>query len=115
MNYYEIQDSRWSDYEAVVKKILQDPETARWLDGPLNPDWDKSPQEQLRGEHGEQGADDTDTTSLFKAKRKLHGLVPGIILLFWILHITAALAYPLIARNPTLGSSEPGVNSLAIS
>lgn len=112
MNYCEIQDNRWSDYEAVVKKILQDPETTQWLDSPLDPDWRKSA-EQLWHERRGKGAD--DTTWLLQAKKKLHRLVPGIVLLFWILHITAALAFPLIARNSTLkSSSEPEVNFFKI-
>lgn len=114
MDYCEIQDSRWHDYEAVVEKILQDPETARWLNGPLDPDWGQSVEEQLRRERGETATD--DTTWLFKAKRKLHCLVPGIIILFWIFHITAVLAYPLLARNATLqGRSELGGNFSVIS
>ena len=110
MNYDEVQQSWWPNYERMVDKILQDPETAQWLDCALNSDWGKSAGEQLRHERCGKGADD-ETTWLFKAKKKLHRLVPGIVLLFWILHITAALAFPLIVHNSTLnGSSGPAVD-----
>lgn len=99
MNYFEIQDSRWASYESMVEKLLRDPETAYWLDGPLDPEWCESAEEQLR--HKSDRKSPEKTTWLFKMKRKFYRMAVGCLLLFWISHITAALAFALIARTST--------------
>ena len=113
MHFNEIPSDCWWSYEAAVEKLLQDRETAGWLSGPLDPnlgeragvqvcyDWDGN-----RAKH---------TTWVFKAKRKFHRLVEASLLLFWVSHITAALALPLVAHHTTpKAKSGPEVNSFVI-
>lgn len=107
MDYSEIRDSRWTRYESTVENFLREPETARWLDGPLNPDWGENSEEHLWYNRDRKRAD--DTTWLLKAKRKFNPMAVGV-LLFWISHITAALAAALIAHTSTpKGISATGV------
>lgn len=114
MNYDEIQHSLWPSYVSAVENILQDPEAPQWLDSPLDSVWGGRTEEQLWARCGEKRAD--DTTWLLKAKNKVQRLSGGSLLLFWILHITAALSFPLMAHNSRhKGNSGPEVNAVVIS
>ena len=100
MDFAEILDDRWRSYESAVDKILQDPGTFPWLDGPLDPRWSESVEKQLWLERGWERVD--HASWIFKARGKLNRMAKGGLILFWISHITAALGFVLIANasNP---------------
>ena len=94
MSYTEETDPQWVRYGNAVKEILEDPNTAPWLDGPLDPGW---------------------TTTYFPRKKKGQGtsleelssrilttprsLAQAVGILIWISHITAALGYVMMANT----------------
>ena len=98
MDYSETSDSRWAKYERELESLLQDSDTASWLDGPLDP----ASGERLipRKQQREIGSSrDGDISWIFRLKRRLHRLVMSGIILFWISHVTAALAFGLIKNT----------------
>ena len=76
--------------------ILEDPETACWLDGPLNPAWFRPFDRRL--------ANYRKTRAAYKRRRSnfrkiLENLATCVRFMTWILHVTAALAYPMLAST----------------
>ena len=92
LDYSKIRFNQWADYESAVDELLKDPETAPWLDGPLDRDWDETIiQQQQWLDHDGRSVD--ALSGRYKIKRML-AHVAGI--LFWIFHITSALGIVLI-------------------
>lgn len=98
MNHFEIQDSRWARYERVVKDPLMNPDTAPWLDGSLDRYWTEDLKQKRRPERGRRRIDLYWRDTLKRVVNQSGGI------LFWILHITSALGFVLIANAPEPGS-----------
>ena len=96
LQYSENINSQWRRYSETVKEILEDPETACWLDGPLNPAWFR-PFDGRLGNYRK-------TSAAYKRRRSnfrkiLEKLANYVRFMTWILHVTAALAYPMLAST----------------
>lgn len=81
LNRSDLENFRWEKYERAVIKLLNDPTHSDWLD---KPGFAKQALEDLGRDEG---------YDLKRVRDKML-LVGGI--LFWIFHITAAIAYFLI-------------------
>lgn len=93
-NYTESKSPRWDRYEKAVKETLGDPDAASWLDGPLQSDWLKLSESQSHKKTGECAIGLTSWYSRYG--KRVDDLVMGLGILFWILHITAALGHVVI-------------------
>ncbi|KAL8794046.1 MAG: hypothetical protein Q9195_003346 [Heterodermia aff. obscurata] len=105
----EATDPRWLRYEEAVQKILDDPATAPWLDGPLDPDWTATSHRQLDW-YGRVEADHRSWER--RMEWKLDDWAIGGGILFWISHITAALGFALIANTVSEANRRPTVDWL---
>ena len=105
--YPESTDPRWPEYEKAVQKILDDPATAPWLDGPLDLDWTEISHRQLNW-RGRVEADHTFWGSRLGSKLDNWAIGGGI--LFWISHITAALGFALIANTVSEANRRPTID-----
>lgn len=100
MNYSEIRDHLWAQYEKAVDNILKDPEAGDWLDRPLDQNWNNALlREQCRWENnaGRHGA----PTRRHRLQRFLDQTAISCGILFWILHITSALGFILVDNAST--------------
>ena len=88
ISYDESRDYQWNQYEKAVKDILGHPDAASWLDSPLDPSMTE-------------GSRENAITRSWKAKdrAKFDGLKLAVYILFWITHITAALAYVILVNE----------------
>ena len=92
MDCSKIRFNQWADYEGAVDELLKDPETAPWLDGPLDQDWSNTIIQQKQWlDHDWRSVD--DVSGRYKIKRTLDHMAGT---LFWISHITSALGFVLI-------------------
>ena len=98
----EVTDPRWPEYEKAVQKILDDPATAPWLDGPLDPGWTEAPDQRLNLS----GRADGDRIPWGERMKSILSI--GAIL-FWISHVTTALAFFLIAITVSEANRRPTV------
>ena len=94
MNYSSISFNHWASYESVVEDLLKDPETAPWLDGPLDQDWSETLLQQKQWLDHDWRRDD-DLSWRYRTKRTLDHMAGTML---WISHITSALAFLLIAN-----------------
>lgn len=62
LNYSEARDPHWTGYGKVVKRILEHPETAPWLDSPLDQDSPEATNKYLNRYGGDVAADPSYTT-----------------------------------------------------
>lgn len=95
MHYSEARGNRWAEYESAVKDLLEDPKTAPWLDGPLDQDWSESLYEEL-GDQDRTIA--KGRTRVSRPMRRLDHVAMTGAIIFWMSHITAALAFVLITN-----------------
>ena len=88
LSYVESRNHQWIQYEKDVKDISRHPDAAAWLDGPLDPSMIE-------------GGRTNAVTRSWKAKNrvKFDGLKLAVYILFWITHITAALAYVMLVNE----------------
>lgn len=94
MDYSTTRSNRWASYESVVRNVLEDPETAPWLDGPLDQDWAKTLLQQKQwSNHDWRSA--KDLSWRYRSKRTLDHMAGTLL---WISHITSALGFVLISN-----------------
>lgn len=62
LNYSEARDPHWTGYGKVVMSILDDPYTAPWLDGPLDPNLSEATNKYLSRHGGDAAADPSYAT-----------------------------------------------------
>ena len=107
LTHAEATDPRWLGYYNVVQEILCDPATAPWLDGPLDPNWTETSDQQLdwcrraEADHVPRGR---------RMKWKTGNWVIGGGILFRLSHITAALGFALIANTVPETNRRPTIN-----
>ena len=97
MTYDESTDHQWNRYEKAVKDILGDPAAASWLDGPSHPSMTETYEQHLYKYKGWKKSGFRSWKS--KKRGKLEGLMLAGYILFWITHVTAALAYVMLAND----------------
>lgn len=97
MDYSEFRRNDWAAYERDVEHLLEDPETAAWLDGPLGQAWSRILHQQA-GTQDHKSA--YSTTCGSRAARRLDSMAMCGGILFWVSNITAALAFVLITNTP---------------
>ncbi|KAL8856128.1 MAG: hypothetical protein Q9178_007253 [Gyalolechia marmorata] len=104
LDYLETIDDRLTRSKKVVRDLLKDPKSAHWLNGSMFGDGDEG---QLQQWHGR----DRDRKRA-KHTQWLEFIARVGEILFWILHITAALGYVLV-RNSSGPKGHPMVELYA--
>ena len=95
IHFSELDTDKWSKYETSVRILLMTEVIIPWLQGPINHywshDWHQYSREQDRNYA-------PFSTWITRAKARLDRVAAGGGVIFWITHVTAALAFGLMMK-----------------